>query len=255
MTKTRTQKARQQAARRGVLNIRRRAMNPVPSRPRPMLKRMQARPLPRPQNLQRPQPLLLNSPQKSSTTPLVLFETNRGSTPGGIRVKGREMLGSVSTSGAVTAGAFTQCNIGATLGSLLTPPSFPRLTSYTSIYEYYVFHRVKYTFQSLFPTTQVGVVMLAVDYDTSDIQPTTSLLMMRNISAVMSNAYANSSCEVLRSLSRLPKFITSSSGTSPPTTELNQARLDVAIEGITLASASSVGYIIAEYDVEFFTPQ
>jgi hypothetical protein len=136
----------------------------------------------------------------------------------------------------------------------MNPTPFPRLAAYNPIYEYFVFHNVTYKFLSNQPTTVAGEVFLCIDYDPTDAVPGNSLAMMRNISSTMSNVYSDCSLQALKSLSRLPRY-----ETDVPTTEtLQRAQgcLYVGVEGYNNATAgAAIGYIVAQYDIEFFTPQ
>lgn len=71
----------------------------------------------------------------------------------------------------------------------------------------------------------------------------------------MANVYSDASLQLLGSLSRLPKY--ECLGTTTLTEALQQAQgmLTVAVEGYVAAAATTVGYVIGDYDIEFFTPQ
>jgi len=135
-----------------------------------------------------------------------------------------------------------------------SPASFPRLAAFVPTFEYYKFHKCCVVFQSNSPTTATGAVSMAIDYDPKDPAPTSFVGMMRNISSTMANIYSDASLELIGSLSRLPKFDTAQT-TSPDAAQEYQGVLYVAVEGVTAASGAILGYSIAEYDIEFFTPQ
>jgi len=199
-------------------------------------------------------PLSLTRSQFTATSPLNLFDVGVGSTPGGIRVSGRELVSAVTipvTTGVYTlSSAFnTNLNFGA-----INPNSFPRLVAYAPIYEYFVFHRLTYFFQSNQPTTSTGAVILSIEYDSTDPVPASTTAQMRNISSTMANIFSDCSLQGTKSLSRLDRFKTD----TPTATNLiqaNQGVLYVATEGFIAAAATTVGYIIAQYDLEFYTPQ
>lgn len=198
--------------------------------------------------------LSLTRSQFTATSPLNLFQVRGGSTPGGIRVSGRELISAVTV--PIANGTFLASTTfpGATGGfSPIWPNVFPRLAAYTPIYEYFVFHKLVLLFQSNQPTTQTGEIILSVDYDPTDTAPATTAAMMRMISSTMANVYSDCSLEVLKSLSRLPRYECAAAATE--TMQQIQASLTVAVEGYTNAAISTVGYIIAQYDVEFFSPQ
>jgi hypothetical protein len=139
--------------------------------------------------------------------------------------------------------------------SNITVSSFPRLGAYGTIYEYFQFKKLSILFQSNQPTTQAGAIIVSVDYDPTDAAPTSTTLQMRNISSTMANVYSDCSLEVLASLSRLPKYETTPTTTITTALQQVQGVLCVATEGYINAAASTVGYIIAQYDIELMTPQ
>lgn len=203
--------------------------------------------------------LNLTSTQFTATTPLQLFQVGPGTSPGGIRVRGRELISSVSSTAALTgafqlATSFGQTN---TLIGQINPTSFQRLSQYGAIYEYFIFHKLRYIFQSNQPTTATGELLLAVDYDPTDAAPASSAAMMRNVTSTMANIYSDACCEVTKSLSRIPRYETISGLQQAPTEAEQQLQgiLYVGFEGVTAASNAILGYILAEYDVELFTPQ
>jgi hypothetical protein len=197
----------------------------------------------------------LTSSQFTATSPMNLFDVRSGSTPGGIRVRGRELIGGITKRDNTEN--YQLCNIlgpipGAEMG--LNPRWFPRLASYAPIYEMFKFHSTTLIFQSNRPTTTAGAWMACVDYDSKDNAPQDTNQVMRNISCAMANVYSDFSCVALASLSRLPKYMIQESTTS----DLNQTiqgGIFVACEGFAGAVDSGIGYLIIEYDVEFFTPQ
>lgn len=203
--------------------------------------------------------LNLTGYQFTATTPLQLFQVGSGSSPGGIRVRGRELVNSVSSTVALT-GAFglaTGFGLTNTLLGQINPTSFPRLSAYGAIYEYFIFHKCRFIFQANQPTTQTGEILLAVDYDPTDAAPAGSAAMMRNVSATMANIYSDASLETTKTLSRLPKYETLVGFGTAPTEALQQLQgiLYVAFEGVTALANAVLGYVLVEYDVEFFTPQ
>jgi hypothetical protein len=197
--------------------------------------------------------LRLKDEQFASFTPLETFSVSQGTTPGGIRVRGRELL-QPAVSGLTTL-LFGANNTLLAAGIALNPSTFPRLSAYNPIYEQFFFHNCLVMYQSNQPTTSSGVSMIAVDYDVNDFTggpPSTTIALMRNITSSMSNVYANNGCEVKGSLCRLKRYYTVS-----PTAnniDVNQAIIEYAFEGVVPIN-TALGYIIVQYDVEFFVPQ
>jgi len=196
--------------------------------------------------------LSLNNVQFTATTPLALLNVTAGSTPGGVRVKGRELIGSVAPGAALT-GVFAQLNINGTTPFGLHPANFGRLAAYSPIYEFYKFHSANLIFQANQPTTAIGAVLIAADHDAKDAAPANAVSMMRNVSSTMSNIYSDSSLTVLGSMSRLNKYVCAQS-LAPDNDQIVQANIYVAAEGVSAALGAVLGYVIISYDVEFFTP-
>ncbi len=195
--------------------------------------------------------LSLTRSQFTATSPLNLFNVGAGSTPGGIRVSGRELLGAVTVPIATGVWVASTTFPGTGVASSLNPLAFPRLAAYDPIYEYFKFHKCTFLFQSNQPTTATGEIVMSFDYDPDDTPPASTQAQMRNISATMANIYSDASLEVLSSLSRLPKYECGAAGAL----QARQGALTVAVEGYSNVAVSTVGYVIAQYDVEFFTPQ
>lgn len=179
-----------------------------------------------------------------------LYRVSQGTTPGGIRVRGQELI-QVLTSASTTLvfGANNNTNAGT---FNMTPVNFPRLSQIAPTYEMYKFHECSVYFQSNQPTTAAGVAEIAIDYDSKDSTPSTSVAMMRNISSSMSNVYSDLEVTLLGSLSRLPRYYVSED-TSPDVSQTIQAKAYYSFEGVTGVNAAQ-GYMVIRYDIEFFTP-
>jgi hypothetical protein len=169
-------------------------------------------------------------------------------------VKARELIGSVVSPGALT-GAFAALNIGAFgANPPLSPIIFARLSTIAAAFEFYIFSKADLLFSSNQPTTATGEILMCVDYDSKDNAPTSSIGMMRNITATMANIYSDASCQALKSLARLPRFVVSEDNASDKD-QVDQATIYVAVEGVVSTTSVALGYLIIEYDVEFFAPQ
>jgi len=201
----------------------------------------------------------LTRDQFTATSPTNYFTVSAGSTPGGVRVRGRELIQAVVMP-IINAGIWTPSTsfpggVVTPSASNITPASFPRLSAYGPIYEYFQFKTLAFMFQSNQPTTTAGEIIISVDYDPGDPAPTSTSLQMRNVSSTMANIYSDCSLEMLASLSRLPKYETTPTTAITAALQQIQGVLCVATEGYTAAAISTVGYIVAQYDIEFFTPQ
>jgi hypothetical protein len=203
--------------------------------------------------------LSLTRAQFTATSPLGLWELSKGSTPGGCRIRGRELLGALVTSQA-SSGAYQNAQL-VTLGGggytiiPINPYTFPRLRAISSAYEFFIFHKCDVLFQANQPTTATGEILASVDYDATDAAPTSTIQQMSNITSTMSNIYSDCSMQLLKDLSRFPRYTVSAADESAPVTDrTNQASMVFSVEGVTTTAGQTIGYAVAEYDVEFFSP-
>jgi hypothetical protein len=131
------------------------------------------------------------------------------------------------------------------------------LSAYSSIYQEYKFKKIDILLQSNQPTTATGEIMAAAVYDSvgdgETVAPSNTVGMMRNISSTMANVYSDCSLQFLGSLNRLPRYL---NGTAVAANdEVGQGALFVATEGVVTAAAEGLGYVVCEYEVEFFAPR
>lgn len=188
--------------------------------------------------------LQLRSSQTVNFMSALEFKVSTGSTPGGIRVRGREMVATVLNG---TSALFAVTNY------ILAPPTFQRLGAFAPIYEEYFFHKANVIFQPSGGTQLSGAVSLWIDYDPGDAIETSQISAARNISYAMSNVYAVNACECLGTLSRLKRFLTTANASTTPL-QIQQSQFRVATEGIPAPFSAPVGYLFVWYDVEFFAP-
>jgi len=173
-----------------------------------------------------------------------MFAVRQGSTPGGVRLMGREMVQALNN-GASSAFSVSGFN--------LNPVNLPRLAAYAPIYEEFFFHRANVIFQPSVGTQTAGVVSLWADYDVGDAIEATQVAAAKNITYSISNAYAVNACEILGSLCRLKRFL-SISGATATILQTVQVAVRFASEGIPAPFSAPVGYIFVDYDVEFYVP-
>jgi len=174
----------------------------------------------------------------------VEFSISKGSTPGGTRIRGREMVAVVAN------GASTAFNV---MTTVLYPTTFQRLVAFNGVFEEFFFHRANIIYQPSSGTQMSGAVSLWVDYDALDAAETAQVTAARNISYSISNVYAVNACQMLGSLCRLKRYLTSSA-TGVTALQIQQAQIRVATEGIPAPFTSPVGYLFIWYDVEFYAP-
>jgi hypothetical protein len=135
---------------------------------------------------------------------------------------------------------------------------FPWLSQVASRFESYRFSKLKFSFEPLYPTTQVGTVEFAVDYDAADAPPTSKQQMASYVGFQRTMIWDRMTmvCDP-KDMNKLPQRYVL--GDFPPAnTDLrvyNVGNLYVAIFGSLLASALIFGELWVEYTVELMTPQ
>jgi hypothetical protein len=201
--------------------------------------------------------LTLNRTQANVCEPTAFFNVTGASTPGGIRVRGRELIGSLALVAASTGG-YVRLSLPGAASLALHPSLFPRLTAYCALYEEYKFHSGSAMFRSNRATTVNGVIGMALDYDSFDDSTlvTSMTQIVRNISSVMANVYSDCGFRIDGKLSRGARFLTNTAAAVGVQDTLNnQGRFVIGAEGYTGAVNEAIGYLMIDYDVEFFTPQ
>lgn len=203
--------------------------------------------------------LALTGTQFTATSPMRYIEYTKASTPGGLRCRGRDWLGAISV--PTTTGAYQNVFVpdGSGTSSALfagvSPALFPRLKALGYIFEQYIFHKIIFTYQSALGTTTNGAISFCIDYDYGDAIVSSTTEINNNVTSVMSNIYSDSSMVMLGSLSRLPKYFCQT-GLTSPSIDQYQGLLRGATSGYNNSPSvtTQVGFLFAEYDVEFFTP-
>jgi hypothetical protein len=186
------------------------------------------------------------------------FRVKAGSTPGGVRCEGRELVSSLTLTSTST-GAFQLLTFGAGGASTATtffyhPSSFPRLASYDSIYDQYYIHKCRIVFRPNQPTTAAGEIMGCTEYDTlGDTVPASSVAIMRHLCSDMANVYAGLGFTMDGVQAKLKRYDTLQQ-TGPNVELAYQALCFMGIEGFTGTGGAIVGYLLIEYDVEFYAP-
>lgn len=127
--------------------------------------------------------------------------------------------------------------------------TFPWLSSVASLFDKYKFHKLEFRYITSSPTTTGGTVSLAVDFDTLDSAPANgtdlSNLAKFNTFAAWSNDRLT--IPVNRRGNDQWLFTLDGNTSSNDPKSYNLGNLYVATESI---GATTVGYIVVEYDVE-----
>jgi len=173
------------------------------------------------------------------------------STPNGLRLRGRELVMEYKNpNGDGTLGRQT-------LG--INPLVFARLASFARGYEQFFFHTIAFTWQPSFASVN-GVIGIGIDTDYNDAAPTNYTLFTQNqfsigglISAPQSVTYDGRVGAFAR------RHMVESKGANPLATQ--QGMLIVCSQSVGEQTAygvktdTSLGFVYAEYDVEFYVSQ
>lgn len=178
------------------------------------------------------------------------FQIKTASTPGGLRVEGRELIFTLKLpngySGGYSAGYQT-----------IYPGMSPRIVNFGKNYEFYRFHRISAIFQPNLSNVN-GVLALAVDADYRDAVPADMVALCRNASTSMDESTKTNSTTVTDSYFREGRYFVESP--SAEQTLLYQGNIIYGYEGLTpsngqtIPANATVGYLYVAYDIEFYTP-
>jgi hypothetical protein len=204
----------------------------------------------------------ITTSQQVSFSPLSLFETRVGSTPGGLRVKGREYLATVWSDGGSVKFSYNVWNSPISQGGYLPvrPASLMRAQAYASIFEEYFFHNVKIQFLSVLPTTTTGAVSLDCEFDQAAPIPSSSAFYQTasHLVSFVGNAYSDGVLGpfpgTLSNYNRYFNRWPDSTGTVVYASD--RQTIQFKIDGVcsTSLGATNIGHLVIEYDLEFYTP-
>lgn len=145
----------------------------------------------------------------------------------------------------------------ATNGYALNPglaSTFPWLSKIAANYESYVFRKLSFQYETAVATTTAGTVMMAVDYDATDLAPTSKQSLMAYAQAQRSAPWQESSFNCrggdLTKFARERYIRTSSGGGDLKTYDVGN--LFVATQG---TPATDLGELYVTYTVILRTPQ
>ncbi len=193
--------------------------------------------------------LNLNTPQMGLGA-VPYYRILPGSTEGGIRVIGRDLLGTaLSATSAAGAAVVQSIRMGVQGGDNWVT----RLETFASLFDLWKIHKVSATFVSSQPTTAAGQLYLGVSREAPNFYsaPTTVAQVMRYLKAAMGPAYANITTETDSQNNQVLWYSTDNGGAADSGSGI-PATLIVASDGF--ASAVVPGKILLDYDVEFSQP-
>jgi hypothetical protein len=168
---------------------------------------------------------------------------------GAVRIKHREFFSDITGSAlAFGVRAFIPVNPA-------NSEMFPWLSALATRYESYKFHSLKVIYEPLVPTSSFGVVLMAIDYDATDLPPGSKSQMMSYDGAVRGSVWLDVSLNSSKAnLQKIPVKYTldHAPGANQDLKLYNVGTLIVAMAG-TLDTTVK-GELYVEYDVEFTTP-
>lgn len=165
-----------------------------------------------------------------------------------LRIQETERIGTITANS--TAGSFKAD------GYVLNPANtttFPWLSSIASLYDKYKFHKLKFSYINNAPTNVAGNVSLAVDFDTLDTSPATSVAMSNLAKFKTFAPWKSETLEIPvnrrgNNLWLYTEDTQAQANTNVDLKTYNLGKFYVSTEGM---SASQVaGYLVVEYDVE-----
>jgi len=167
---------------------------------------------------------------------------------GDIHVRHREYLFDIDNAVATFNLTTTPINPG-------IAASFPWLSKIARNYESYRFNRLVFCYETESPSTTAGTVMLAVDYDSSDIAPASKQQLMAYRNSVRSAPW--NPCDHRSASEDLNKrksyFVRSAAIPNNTDQKLyDVGNLFVATQGVGVLT---VGEIYVEYDILLMTPE
>lgn len=213
--------------------------------------------------LTRPVAQNLTSSQETSFSPLHLFQVKAGSTPGGLRISGREYLGSVLNDSAQSGRLGFTYNLWNTpvlpqYYIPIRPASLMRAQAYAAIFEEYFFHKIKISFSSALPTTTAGALALNVEFDEDSALPSAGSFgaVANHMVSTVGNVYSDASMEFPGRLANYNRYFTHFAG-FPSTTTDERMSVQCDLTGVcstSLATSLLLGHITIEYDLELYSP-
>lgn len=193
--------------------------------------------------------------QNASVGNLWKQTVSQGSTPGGIRMKGRELF-TGAYSGAGTVGGFGGDSLSTAAIVTLHPSRCNRLAQVAKTYDEYFFHSATITFVPNQPTTAPGNFFLGYDPNPGDSAWTSAIMVMSNFNSAMSNTYATSCIQILGKMARLNRFLTDTTVTAEQNlNQIYQGHVGYAFQGWSGTAGTLLGFLVITYDIEFFSPQ
>jgi hypothetical protein len=168
---------------------------------------------------------------------------------GSVRIRHRELITDLTG----TSTAFTIINTASVnpgLGSV-----FPWLSTVAMRFEKYKFHNLKFLYDPESSTAGAGCLMMAVDFDASDVAPITKTQMMSYAGATKAAPWISSMNDVRAAWDKTIGHRFVRNGSNPSGTDIklyDVGTLYIATSGV---ASALLGDLYVEYDVSLITPQ
>jgi len=189
------------------------------------------------------------SRQKHEKIGIPKFTSSSRNGDGRVRIRHREYIGDVNGSVAFAQAAYpVQPGLSST---------FPWLSGIAPLYESYLFHSLRFEFETLASTATAGRVMMAIDYDALDVAPANKIGIMSYHDASSCAAWEMSRFIAdKKDLEKFGKQRYVRFGAQPANSDLKTYDVGafyIATQG--MGGTTAVGELYVSYDVEFMTPQ
>lgn len=135
---------------------------------------------------------------------------------------------------------------------------FPWLSTIANNFEKFVFQNLRFIYEPQSSTTTPGTVMMAVDWDSRDTNPVSKVEMMSYEDATRSPTwFASTYNSQPHNLHTQKQYFVTDGGSSPSGTDIHFYSVGKFILATMSdqATASSIGELYVEYDVDLITPQ
>lgn len=187
------------------------------------------------------------APVAKSTTLRTLKPSITTLPSGAVRVRHSEYIGEV----------FGSVNFG--IAKYVIQPgfvsTFPWLALMAPLYERYRVHRMQFSFVTEKSTSTDGTVMLAVDFDAQDVEPSNKTALLSYSNAVRTQPWADVTytCNVSDAQIFKDRYIRTAAVASSDIKTFDIGNFFIATQGC--ADTSVLGELHVSYDLEFRTPQ
>jgi len=179
--------------------------------------------------------------------------------PGHIRVTNRELL--IAVSGTAVAGVIPERVFAVPLGVGGTGTTTTWLNKFSTLYDKYLFSRVRYVYEPIVPTTTTGAYTMFFDSEASDVDGLTFVSTSGNYRSVSGPIWSKIPMDVAKPMLQTQKMF--STGTKPNGVldsaffvcgAMVFATTPVVLLNNAAAGVTTVGYVWVEYVVDLMFP-